>query len=450
MTHGGKGVVVIGLGITGLSCAQHLSAKGVEFMVADTRFEPSLLPQLREQLPDVPVLLGPLDGEKLSTVELLIMSPGISIEEPAIQQARMAGVAICSDIDLFCSEVSAPVIAITGSNAKSTVTTLVGEMACRAGVNVGVGGNIGTPVLDLLEQGPHQLYVLELSSFQLEITHRLQAEVAVILNVSADHLDRHAGMADYLAAKQKIFSGCHQVIENRDDPQTNYTNGGTFKKYSFGLSIPTEGEFGLIRNGEQEYLATAGQCLMPVCELKIKGRQNISNALAALAIGNAVGLPMQVMLDVLREFEGLPHRCQWVASKEGVTFYNDSKGTNPGATIAALEGLGQNLEGRVVLIAGGEGKGADFSGLADPVGTYCRAVILIGRDAPAIGEVVATQLDDPRAICKVGSMQQAVLEAFRHARSGDVVLLSPACASFDMFSGFEARGDAFIRAVGRL
>lgn len=442
--------MVIGMGVTGLSCARYLASQGVSFVVADTRSEPCSLAQLREQLPEIPVFLGPLDGEMLSTAQQLIVSPGISIAEPAIMQARAAGVAICSDIDLFCRQISAPVIAITGSNAKSTVTTLVGEMARRAGIKVGVGGNIGTPVLDLLKQGPHQLYVLELSSFQLEITHDLQAEVAVILNLSQDHLDRYPGMAEYLAAKQRIFTGCRQVIENRDDPQTICATGGALRKWSFGLSVPAQAEFGLMRDGEQEFLATANQRLMPVCELKVKGRQNISNALAALAIGRAVDLPMQAMLQVLREFEGLPHRCQWVAEKAGVDFYNDSKGTNPGATIAALEGLGQSIAGRVVLIAGGDGKGADFSGLADPVEAYCRAVILIGRDALAIAQAVAAQLPGPGALRKVGSMQQAVLEAFNQAQEGDVVLLSPACASQDMFANYEARGDAFVRAVEQL
>ncbi len=449
MTKGEKGVVIIGLGITGLSCARYLAVKGIEFMVADTRLKPPCLLELHKELPAITVLLGPLDANMLSNANLLVISPGISIAEPAIKQAIKAGVEICSDIDLFCKEVSAPIIAITGSNAKSTVTTLVGDMAYKAGINVGVGGNLGVPVLDLLTQGPHELYVLELSSFQLELTHNLKAEVAVILNLSPDHLDRYPSMSEYLNAKQRIFFGCKQVIENRDDINTINSCEHTVKKYSFGLSVPEKNEFGLVDNGVSEYLAFSNECLISVDELKIKGRQNVSNALAALAIGNAVELPMPTMLETLKEFKGLPHRCQLVKTKEDVCFYNDSKGTNPGATIAALEGLGKSIDGKIILIAGGEAKRATFSDLASVIGVYCSSVILIGCDAEIISKAIYAQFENFNVLHADG-MLEAVLEAFAQAQSGDVVLLSPACASFDMFRDFEARGDAFVNAVEQL
>lgn len=449
MTKGEQVVVIIGLGITGLSCARYLAGQDIEFMVADTRPKPPCLLELHKELPAIKVLLGPLDVNVLLNASLLVISPGISITELAIEQAIKAGVEICSDIDLFCKEVSAPIVAITGSNAKSTVTTLVGDMAHKAGINAGVGGNLGVPVLDLLSQGPHSLYILELSSFQLELTHNLRAEVAVILNLSPDHLDRYQGMSEYLNAKQRIFFGCKQVVENKDETQNVGSYNHAVKKISFGLSTPEKNEFGLVNNGAAEYLATSGQYLISVDELKIKGRQNISNALAALAIGSAVELPMPAMLETLKEFKGLPHRCQLVKTKQDVCFYNDSKGTNPGATIAALEGLGKSIDGKIILIAGGESKSATFADLASVIGVYCRSVILIGCDAEIISKAIYAQFEDFNILAAEG-MQQAVLEAFKLAQAGDVVLLSPACASFDMFRNFEARGDAFINAVEQL
>lgn len=440
-------IIVIGLGKTGLSCARHLAAQGKSFAIADTRSNPPCLSQLRAEQPEVEVLLGPLDKTRLAQARQLIVSPGMPSDHPAIKAAVDAGVTISSDIDLFCQAVTAPVIAITGSNAKSTVTTLVGLMAQRAGKQVGIGGNLGTPVLDLLQQGPQELYVLELSSFQLEITDQLKAEVSAILNVSPDHMDRYQSLLDYRRAKQRIFRGCRRAVENLDDPQTQALLPAEVAVSKFGLEQPGEGVFGVIEEEGVRYLALGRDKLLAASELKIKGNHNISNALAALAIGRAAGLPMAAMISALRDFEGLPHRCQWVAQKRGVDYYNDSKGTNVGATVAAIEGLGAALEGRLILIAGGESKGAVFNELVAPVKKYCRAVVLIGTDAKVLAKVLAPGLATHQFIVKKDSMEEAVQQAAEFAVPGDAVLLSPACASFDMFDNFEARGDAFIAAA---
>lgn len=422
-------------------------AQGKSFVIADTRSNPPCLSQLQAEMPGVQVLLGALDKNLLASAKQLIVSPGMSVEHPAIKSAAEAGVNISSDIDLFCQAVKVPIIAITGSNAKSTVTTLVGLMAQRAGKRVGIGGNLGTPVLDLLRQGKQELYVLELSSFQLEITEQMKAEVSAILNVSPDHMDRYQTLLDYRRAKQRIFRGCRHAVENLDDPQTQALLPAEVPVSKFGLEEPDNNVFGVITEKDDRYLALGHEKLLSVSELKVKGNHNISNALAALAIGHATKLPMAAMLSALREFEGLPHRCQWVVCNRGVDYYNDSKGTNVGATVAAIEGLGAAIKGRLVLIAGGESKGAVFEDLIAPVKKYCRAVVLIGADAKTLAEVLAPGLATNQFIVKKDSMQEAVQQAAELAVPGDAVLLSPACASFDMFANFEARGDAFIAAA---
>lgn len=439
--------IIVGLGATGVSCARYLARKGVPFAVVDTRENPAGLDAFRAEFPQVDLRCGELDADYLSTAVELIVSPGVAISHPAIQAAREAGVHLTGDIDLFCREVTAPIIAITGSNAKSTVTTLVGEMAQAAGIDVGVGGNLGTPVLDMLADGEKAMYVLELSSFQLETTHDLRAEVAVVLNVSPDHMDRYPDLQGYYLAKHRIFRGCRQAVINRDDALTSPLLPKAVKQWVFHLGKPDFRVFGILQQDGEPWLALAQEALMPVRELKIRGQHNVANALAALALGQAAGIPMAAMLDTLRRFAGLRHRCQWVAEKQGVSYVNDSKGTNVGATVAALNGLGPTLDegARIVLIAGGDGKGAEFDDLAAPMARYGRAAILIGKDADRISAVLHGV-----SIERAATMDAAVSQAAACARAGDIVLLSPACASLDMFRNFNERGDIFVQAVEAL
>lgn len=437
--------VVVGLGKTGLSCVRFLKSRGDRVAVNDTRDNPPGLAELKAEYPDVEVSLGRLDAGMLARAGEIIASPGISVNEPELRAAREAsGVPVAGDVELFCREVTAPVIAITGSNAKSTVTTLVGLMASNAGLNVGVGGNLGLPVLDMLRQhGEQQLYVLELSSFQLETTHSLQAAVAVVLNISEDHMDRYDSMQAYCDAKYRIFRGCRHAVVNRDDALTSPAVTNALSCTSFGLGVPPAGQFGvLVRDGEK-CLAMGEVVLMPVREMKIRGDHNVANALACLALGHAAGLPMDVMLQTLRTFPGLRHRCELVSEKNGVAWYNDSKGTNVGATLAAINGLGAAIAGKLVLIAGGVGKGQDFTPLAAPLGQYARAVVLIGEDGPKIGAALGDRVQKLVA----GTLVEAVERAAAAAAPGDAVLLSPACASFDMFKHYEDRGEQFVAAV---
>ena len=444
--------VIVGLGATGLSCARFFYRRGVPFVIADSRDNPPNLDTLRAEMPDVQLFLGAFDADLFLNAGELIVSPGVALEEPAIAHAIARGVPVCGDIDIFVRElsvqeqslrkISAPIIAITGSNGKSTVTTLVGEMAKAAGKKVGVGGNLGTPALDLLDEAT-DLYVLELSSFQLERAQPIKPLVATVLNISADHQDRHPTLMSYHGAKHRITRGAKQVVINRADPLTRPLVADDVVQWSFGLDAPDFKGFGVRVEGDEKYLAFESELLMPVRELKIIGNHNIANALAALALGHAAGLPMAAMLNTLREFTGLPHRCQLVADHHGVRFYNDSKGTNVGATIAAIEGLCSTSDDRVVLIAGGVGKGAEFDAL-EPVLKVCgRAVVLIGEAADAI----AAALGDSIAQVRAESMETAVAAAAILAKPGDSVLLSPACASFDMFRDYGHRGDVFAAAV---
>lgn len=437
--------IIVGLGVTGLSVARYLAGRGLPFAVCDTRANPPGLDQLQRFAPMADLYLGELDAELLCSAGELIVNPGIALSTPAIQAALQAGVSVVGDIELFARKASAPVVAITGSNAKSTVTTLVGAMAEQAGKRVAVGGNIGTPALDLLDQQP-ELYVLELSSFQLETTQALNAEVATVLNISEDHMDRYADLAAYHLAKHRIFRGARQVVVNRDDALSRPLVADQLPCWSFGLSRPDFKGFGLIEQAGEKWLAFEFKALLPVSELKIRGAHNQANALAALALGHAVGLPMPAMLQALREFAGLPHRCQWLGQHAGVDYYDDSKATNVGAALAAIEGLGGDLQGKQVLIAGGDGKGADFSALVAPVTRHCRAVVLLGRDAPLLEQVLGAHVP----VQRVDTLEQAVTAAAALARPGDAVLLSPACASLDMFRNFEERGRLFAAAVGRL
>lgn len=435
--------VIVGLGKTGMSCVRYLAKQGFDLVVVDSRLDPPGLEELRQNFPNVKVSLGGFDENILFKAEELIVSPGVSLSEPAIAECLKRGIKAVGDIELFARATKSPIVAITGSNGKSTVTSLVGAMAEEAGKKVGVGGNLGEPALDLLNL--HQeadFYVLELSSFQLETTNSLMAKAAVILNISPDHMDRYQSVAEYLVAKQRIYSGCSVAVINRDDP-LSYSNVELPQKViSFGASSPREGDFGI----DSGYLMYGDKKLLSISELKIKGLHNSVNALAALALGAAINLPFPAMLQALRKFPGLPHRCQWVTKITDIDWYNDSKGTNVGATKSAIEGLGAEIEGKIILIAGGIGKDADFSLLRDSVAKYVRAAILIGKDAPLIEGALAGTTKILHAL----SMADAVAICAKEALRGDAVLLSPACASFDMFNNFEQRGDVFIKEVKNL
>ncbi len=434
--------IVVGLGKSGMSLVRFLAQQGVRFAVADTRANPPELATLQRDYPEVEVRCGELDVDFLCRASELYVSPGLALATPALREAAARGVKMSGDIDLFTRHAKAPIVAITGSNAKSTVTTLVGEMAAAAGRKVAVGGNIGTPALDLLSDDV-ELYVLELSSFQLETTERLGAEVATCLNISEDHMDRYDGMAQYHLAKHRIFRGARQVVVNRDDALSRPLIADQVPCWTFGLGKPDFKRFGLIEENGEKQLAFQFEVLMPTAELKIRGAHNQSNALAALALGHAVGLPFEAMLQTLRRFVGLPHRCQWVRELRGVGYYDDSKATNVGAALAAIEGLGADIAGKLVLIAGGDGKGADFSALTAPVAKFCRAVVLLGRDA----EQIAEALGDAAPLLRVKTLDEAVQRCAELAQSGDAVLLSPACASLDMFKNFEERGRLFAQAA---
>jgi UDP-N-acetylmuramoylalanine--D-glutamate ligase len=433
-------ILIAGLGSSGFSCARFLHRLGLEVAITDSRATPPRLASAKSDLPDVALYLGGFSHQALEGSDRLIVSPGISLRDPFIQRAVELGIPIAGDIELFARVVDRPVVAITGSNGKSTVTALVGEMARRSGLAVGVGGNFGTPALDLLDPR-NDLYVLELSSFQLETTDSLAPCAAVVLNLSPDHLDRHRDLDEYLAAKLRIYRGAGVAVINRDDPLLRHLaiNGA----YTFGADEPADARaFGLIGDGADTWLGRGKDRLLPIEQLGIRGGHNALNALAALALGEAAGLSRSGMLAALREFPGLAHRTQRIGERHGVTWYNDSKGTNVGATLAAVNGL----EGKLVLIAGGLGKGQDFAPLRAPLSARARAVILIGRDAPLIEQAIGKAVPTERA----ADLRAAVRRAAELARPGDCVLLSPACASFDMFRGYEDRGERFIEAFREL
>jgi len=436
--------VIVGLGKTGYACARYLAARQVEFAVTDSRLQPPMLAEMQKHYPEVPLFLGGFNAGVLREAGRILISPGVSLREPAIAQAREAGVRIGGDIDLFCKNVTAPIVAVTGSNGKSTVATLVAGMARAAGMNAGLGGNIGVPALDLLGESAADIHILELSSFQLESVSCLNALASAVLNVSEDHMDRYASLADYAAAKARIYDGDGTMVINLDDPVVSAMKRRDRKTVGYTLREPGASQYGIRRRGQVRWLAQGSDCLMPASELRLKGDHNIANALAALALGEVIGLPRANRLEVLRTFAGLPHRCQKIAEINGVTWYDDSKGTNPGAACAAIRGLSQNRN--LILIAGGDGKGADFSPLAAVAADCLRAAVVMGRDGPRIREVLRGIVP----VHEAASMQEAVNTAAGQALSGDIVLLSPACSSFDMFEDYRARGEAFVGAVKSL
>lgn len=434
--------LVVGLGHTGLSLARFLAARGVPFAVADSRLQPPHLELLRAELGDhIPVHLGPFNEAVFCAASELLVSPGVSLDEPAIVAARARGCPVRGDIDVFRAEARAPIVAITGSNGKSTVTSLLAAMAEAVGIKVAVGGNLGTPALELLDPAV-ELYILELSSFQLERCGELAATVATILNISPDHLDRHADLDSYCRAKQQVFKGATHIVSNRADPRT-WPSAETARQSSFGLDVPDAPNAWGLQGGQ---LACGEERVLAASDVPLVGTHNLANALAALALGDALGWPRHDMLSALRGFSGLPHRCQYVAHLDGVDYYNDSKGTNVGATEAAITGLCESGPRKVVLIAGGDGKGADFHPLADKLQRHGRAAVLIGKDAPRLMAV----LGDTVPVALADSMAEAVVRARSLAMPGDAVLLSPACASLDMFTDYRQRGEEFVAAVRQL
>lgn len=432
----GKKVVIIGLGMTGLSCVDFFMARGVTPRVMDTRVAPAGLDKLPEA---VERYVGGLNEDWLLTADLIVASPGIALAHPSLSAAADAGVEIVGDIELFCREAQAPIIAITGSNGKSTVTSLVGEMAKAAGMNVGVGGNIGLPSLMLLDP-ERELYVLELSSFQLETTSSLRAAAATILNVTEDHMDRYPlGLQQYRAAKLRVYENARACIVNADDALTMPVRGADDRCISFGVDV---GDYHLNRQQGETWLRVKGEKVLNVKEMNISGQHNYSNALAALALADAAGLPRASSLKALTTFTGLAHRFQLVLEHNGVRWINDSKATNVGSTEAALNGL--HLDGTLYLLLGGDGKSADFTPLSryltgDNVRLYC-----FGRDGAQLAAL------RPDVAVQTETMEQAMRQIAPQVVAGDMVLLSPACASLDQFKNFEQRGDIFARLAKEL
>ena len=444
--------LVVGLGKTGLSIARHLQANGKPFAVADTRAEPPGLAQLRALDPQVAVASGALHAGLLAGVDEVVVSPGLAADGPLFDAARARGIPVVGDIELFARRARAPVVAITGTNGKSTVTTLVGRMARRAGLAARVGGNLGEPALDLLDDAA-ALYVLELSSYQLDTTESLELVAATVLNVTPDHLDRYGSVQRYAASKARIFRRCGVAVLNADDPLVAPMGQECARRIGFSIAGALPG--GGARSGDhlagnaaryhlgfhqgREWLMRAGEPLLATADMRLAGRHNAANALASLALGEALGLPLAPLLDELREFTGLPHRTAWVGEHAGVRYIDDSKGTNVGATLAAVAGL----PGPLLLVAGGDGKGQDFAPLAPALAGKVRHALLIGRDARLLGAALAGAC--PVEYCQ--SLEAAVHRAAQLAQAGDTVLLSPACASLDMFRDYAHRGDVFAAAV---
>ncbi|MDP1703925.1 MAG: UDP-N-acetylmuramoyl-L-alanine--D-glutamate ligase [Sulfurimicrobium sp.] len=440
----------MGLGDTGLSLVRFLLRHGARVTVADSREAPPHATRFHAEFPTTPLHTGPFSDTLFTGIDLIAISPGVPLADPKVAAAVARGVPVAGDVELFAIALgtAAKVLAITGSNGKSTVTEMTGAMCRAAGLKTTVAGNIGLPVLDALieaeQSGMPEVFVLELSSFQLETTSSLNASAAIVLNISEDHLDRYIDMDHYSIAKTRVFNGSGIQILNRDDARTMDMALPGRKIETFGLDAPAnENDWGVVKQGKQQWLAQGTKQLMPLSELPLAGLHNAANALAALALCRAIGLPFEPLLDALRHFKGLPHRVEKVAEINGVTFYDDSKGTNVGATVAALAGM----PCKVVLIAGGDGKGQDFSPLAPAVALHARAVVLIGRDGARIGAVLE---NSGVPLLRAGSMEEAAQFSMQQAQPGDAVLLSPACASYDMFRNYIHRAEAFISAVKQL
>ncbi|MEZ0231680.1 MAG: UDP-N-acetylmuramoyl-L-alanine--D-glutamate ligase [Methylophilaceae bacterium] len=444
-----KQVLVLGLGDTGLSALRWLHGQGARLSVADSRTAPPNLDLLAVEFPALRIYVGPFKPEIFDAIDLVVISPGVALAEPEVQAAIKRGIPVVGDVELFAQyrPQSAKVIAITGANGKTTVTTLVGEMCKTAGLKTIVAGNIGLPVLDALVLPTPDVYVLELSSFQLETTSSLNADAATVLNVTEDHMDRYTGMMEYAAAKAKVFNGAGVQVLNRQDSFSIGMAIDGRQQVTFGMDA-SDKEYGLVNKAGQLALAHGNTALLKTSDIHVTGLHNATNALAALALCRAIDIDWQPLIQALRDFKGLPHRVEWVADIAQIAFFDDSKGTNVGATCAALAGLNKpGQPQKVVLIAGGDGKGQDFSPLREPVQTNARAVVLIGRDAPVISSVLA---DTGVTLINASTLEDAVEKAFAAAKPQDSVLLSPACASFDMFRNYVHRAEVFVSAVRAL
>jgi len=444
--------LVVGLGTSGQSVLRFLYRHGVPLQAADTRHSPPQLSQLQSRYPNLEIVLGPLDEALLSSIERIILSPGVSQKHPAIQYAIRNGVEVIGDIELFARYAEAPIIAITGSNGKSTVTTLVAEMALEAGLDVRFGGNLGQPALDLLGEHEPDLYVLELSSFQLETTKTLAPVASVVLNITPDHMERYSDLQDYAETKGSIYHHASNLIYDSDDVMVSgfiERQKGLSQLLSYRIGPPDGADsYGIMQRGGESWICRGDDLLILTSALQIRGEHNYLNAMAALALGEAYGINVAPMVEALKKFHGLSHRTEWVANHNGVTWIDDSKGTNVGATEAAIKGLlpDSGGKGKIVLIAGGQGKEADFSSLQRLAKESMRVVILMGEDAEAISRA----LDGVVSELFVEDMVGAVSAAERVAERDDIVLLSPACASFDQYSGFAERGDKFKAALATL
>ena len=431
----GQRMLVVGLGASGVSALRYLAAQGVDLVVTDSRAVPAGIDALRSEFPHVEFRLGHFDAPMpLTQFAASVISPGVSLDDAFVQDLFAANVPVIGDVELFARAANAPVVAITGSNGKSTVTTLVGEMAKAAGLRVKVGGNLGTPALDLLSEDA-ELYVLELSSFQLESTHSLRCAAATYLNLSEDHLDRHHTMQAYGEIKSRIFRGCDVAVVNRDDVATREGAAQATTLLSFGLDAAAGSDYGVQVIDGARWMTHGADAVLPQSALRIQGLHNLANALAALALADAAGIPRDASLHALKAFPGLAHRCEFVAAQDGITWLNDSKGTNVGSTLAALNGL----DAPIVWLGGGQGKGQDFKPLARPLAEKGRAALLFGQDAQAIEDAILGALPVYREV----DMTAALSRAKTLARQGDRVLPSPACASLDQFRNYVERGERF-------
>ena len=447
-----KKVLVLGLGETGLSALHWLERQGAILSAADSRDNPPNLESLIRRMPQVAVHTGVFKPEMFLNADLIVISPGVAISEPAVQTAIQAGITVIGDVELFAQyrSDSAKVIAITGANGKTTVTTLVGEMCKAAGLKTIIAGNIGLPVLEALMMEVPDVYVLELSSFQLETTHSLVVDAATMLNLSEDHMDRYEHLQDYAVAKAHIFYHAKLQVLNRDDAWSMLMARPKLAQVTFGFSEQgfDHKDYGLKQVQGDTWLMDGEKELINVNDLKIAGLHNAANALAAVALCRGIGVDYAPIIQTLYNFKGLPHRVEWVANIDDVDYYDDSKGTNVGATCAALSGLYKNGHPqKIVLIAGGDGKGQDFAPLAAALQANSRAVVLYGRDASLIEAVLSTT-DIPRY--QAADLPEAVNIAKKLAQAGDAVLLSPACASFDMFKNYVHRAEVFVGAVKQL
>lgn len=432
-------ILVVGLGETGFSVAKFLHQHAFSFAVIDSRTKPPFNDALLQDFPDTPVFTGGFDNTAFDVATHLIVSPGVSLQEELIQKAMLSGTQLISDIDLFACSTNKPIIAITGSNGKSTVTTMLGAMGHAANTKTAIGGNLGTPALDLLKENV-ELYVIELSSFQLERTSALNASIATVLNISADHMDRHENLADYAEEKQRIFSGNGAMVLNEDDAIVKAMKRKGRELFTFSVTKKTG--FHLETQQDEEWLMSANQPLMRKADLSVEGLHNVANALAALALGTAAKLDTLAMCNALSSFKGLDHRMQKIANIKGVTWINDSKATNIGACIAALKGY----QNKIILIAGGDAKGADIQELIPSIKEKTKGVVLLGKDAEKIDNAINGSVPSYRA----KTIQEAVKIAATLAKKGESVLLSPACASIDQYKNYQERGDKFIAAVMEL